>query len=199
MKKNLLSFLLFGSLLFGFTGCDKKEKLDVNELNDVNNKIIEYFQKNDAGEYENYSYNYLDEENKVVIVGLVDNSREQQEWFKNNVINSKYLKFEQGNSVANTDKYKDYETISTLQSNIVDVNILVRFNGILYGKSYSIIDYAGGTEAIGKIDQLIPNIYVPKLNGETNTESILNALVFDESTGRIVLYYNNKYVLFEKI
>lgn len=195
MKKTILTILLCGVLVFELTGCGKEKEVSVDELNGVNNKIIEYFQTNGVDEYENYSYNYVDEENKVVIVGLVDNSKEQQEWFKNNVVNSKYIKFEQGEHATT----ESYENISTLQSNKVDVNILVKFNGILYGRSNSIIDYASGSEAIGTIDKLIPNIYVPKLNGETNTESILNALVFEYSETSMVLYYNNKYVLFEKI
>ena len=33
----------------------------------------------------------VDEENKLVIVVLVDNSKEQQEWFQKNIVNSKYL------------------------------------------------------------------------------------------------------------
>lgn len=199
MRKKFLRLLICVVWVLDFTGCGKEKEVESEKLNSINNKIIEYFQTNDVGKYENYSYNYVDETNKVVIVGLIDNSKEQQEWFKNNVINSKYIKFEQGNSVTNNDKYKDYETVSTLQSNIADVNVLVRFNGILYGKSYSIIDYDGGTKVAGTIDKIIPNIYVPKLNGETNTESILNALVFDESIEKIVLYYNGKYVLFERI
>lgn len=194
MKKTILTILLCGVLVLGLTSCKTKE-VSFDELNDVNNKIIEYFQTNSADEYENYSYNYVDEANKVVIVALVDNSKEQQEWFKNNVVNSKYIKFEQGEHA--TTEY--YENISTLQSNKVDVNVLVKFNGILYGRSNSIIDYTGGTKVIGTIDKLISNIYVPNVDGETNTSGILNALVFECSETSIVLYYNNEYVLFEKI
>ena len=41
-------------------------------------------------------YNYVDESNLVVVVGLVDNSKEEQSWFRKNVVDSKYIKFEQG-------------------------------------------------------------------------------------------------------
>lgn len=40
---------------------------------------------------------YLDEENKVVIVELINNNKEEQEKFIEQVnVNSKYIKFEQG-------------------------------------------------------------------------------------------------------
>ena len=96
-------------------------------------------------------------------------------------------------------KYDDYKKISGLKSNNVDVNTLVRFDGILYGRSYSMIDYVGGNKSIGIIDKLIDYEYVPKLNGETNSNDLVNALVFDKTNNTIVLLYNNEYVLFEKI
>ena len=37
----------------------------------------------------------------VVVVGLVNNSKEEQEWFKNNIVDSKYIRFEQGNHPEN--------------------------------------------------------------------------------------------------
>ena len=42
------------------------------------------------------------EKNKVVIVGLIDNSKKEQKWFKKNIVNSKYIKFEQGEKSKNT-------------------------------------------------------------------------------------------------
>ena len=46
---------------------------------------------------------YVDEENGFVIVGLFDNSKEQQEWFKKNIVNSKYIKFEQAKPLINNE------------------------------------------------------------------------------------------------
>lgn len=198
MKKTIFNILMCGVIVLEITGCVKEKDVSVDELNSINDKIIEYFQTNGTEKYENYSYNYVDEEDKLVIVGLVDNSIEQQEWFKHNIVNSKYIKFEQGNPVIN-ENYSSYESVSTLSSDKADIKVLVKFGGILYAKSYRIIDYAGGTDAVGTIDKLIPNIYVPKLNGETNTSSILNALVFDVSANSLILKYENEYVLFEKI
>lgn len=198
MKKTILTILVCGVMVLGLTGCIKEKEVSIDELNSINDKIIYYFQTNGAEKYDNYSYNYVDEENKIVIVGLVDNSIEQQEWFKKNIVNSKYIKFEQGNHVTN-ENYSSYKMVSTLSSDKADIKVLVKFDGILYAKSYRIIDYAGGTDSVGTIDKLIPDIYVPKLNGETNTSSILNALVFDVSANSLVLKYDNEYVLFVKI
>lgn len=202
MKKTILTILLSTIILIGVTGCNKEKELNeisIKELNNINDKIITYFQENGVNSYDNYSYNYVDEENKLVIVGLVDNSKEQQEWFKNNIVNSKYIKFEQGNHATTSENYSSYESISILNSNKADIKFLVKFNETLYAKSNKIIDYAGKTESVGTIDKLIPDNYIPKLNGETNSSSILNALVFDVSEKSLVLFYNNEYILFEKI
>lgn len=58
-------------------------------MNNINNTIIEYLQKE---KYSNLSYNYIDEENKLVIVGLIDNSKTAQEWFNKNIKNIYCLK-----------------------------------------------------------------------------------------------------------
>lgn len=102
-------------------------------------------------------------------------------------------------SYESLDKYKEYDKITTLHSKTASTDILIRFNGILYGKSFSVIDYAGGSEKIGTIDKLIDSKYVPKFDGETNNQEILGASVFEASEKTIVLNYNNTYVLFEKI
>lgn len=95
--------------------------------------------------------------------------------------------------------YDGYERVSSLHSNKASTTTLVKFDGILYGKSYAVIDYAGGTGSIGLIDKLIDHQYVPKLDGETNTKEILYATVFKSGENEIILWYNNEYVLFEKI
>lgn len=105
-----------------------------------------------------------------------------------------------GDWVKFKDNYTGYELVKDLKKNeYASTEILVKFDNVLYGKSYAIIDYAGGTEKIGVIDKLIDNEYVPKLNNETNTEELLNAEVYNKTEDSIVLLYNNEYVLFGKI
>lgn len=96
-------------------------------------------------------------------------------------------------------EYSNYKKVSSLKSNNIDTNVLIMFDGILYGRSYAMLDYLGGSKPIGIIDKLIPNEYIPKLNGETNIEEILNASVYDKTYNKIVLFYDNEYVLFYKI
>ena len=96
--------------------------------------------------------------------------------------------------------YNGYNLVSDLEKiDYASTQILVMFDSVLYGKSNSIIDYAGKTNKIGVIDKLINNKYVPKFNNETNTEEIKNAEVYDRTKNSIVLLYNNEFVLFEKI
>ena len=113
----------------------------------------------------------------------------------------KVLEKKQNNEWKNVEnKYSSYELITNLKKNqYTSTEILVKFDNVLYGKSYAIIDYAGGTEKIGVIDKLIDKNYVPKLNNETNPEEILYAEVYNKTEDSIVLLYNNEYVLFGKI
>lgn len=99
-----------------------------------------------------------------------------------------------------SNKYADYKKVTSIKSDKVITTILVRYNDVLYGKSMSIIDYAPSqNEPIGIIDKLIDSQYVPKINGETNAEEILNAKVDYISDNDLVLNYNNNCVYFEKI
>lgn len=95
MKKTLFAILICGFMVLTLTGCGNKietndnvnkiNKVSIDELNDINNKIIFYFNDNGTS----------------IIVGLVDNSEEEQEWFRRNIVDSKYIRFEQGNHPVN--------------------------------------------------------------------------------------------------
>ena len=109
-------------------------------------------------------------------------------------------KTEQGEWINVDGDSESYQHISTLKKNAyASTEILVKFNGVVYGKSNAIIDYAGGTEKIGVIDKLIDKELVPKLDNETNTKELLNAQVYNKTEDSIVLFYNNEYVLFGKV
>ena len=70
-------------------GCKKKEA-SLEELNEVNDKIIAFFTGN-LSQYENYSFNYVDETNHKVVVGLLENTSEWQEKFLELVVRSPYI------------------------------------------------------------------------------------------------------------
>lgn len=101
MKNKLLGILICGLLSIGLTGCGKNNSLvTTNELNEINNKIIKYFQLSNV-EYDNFSFNYVDDEKNVVVVGLLTNSEEEQNKFKTNIVDSEYIIFVQGKQNIN--------------------------------------------------------------------------------------------------
>ena len=110
------------------------------------------------------------------------------------------LGFTKKEKSSENNKYDGYELVTDLgKVDYASIEVLVMFDGVLYGKANGVIDYAGGTQKIGVIDKLIPNKYVPKLDNETNTKELLNAEVYDKSEKNIILKYDNDYVLFVKI
>lgn len=136
----------------------------------------------------------------------IDQNVDEIYFFKGNKGYNKVLEKDketgEWNIIRNTDsnKYEDYKKVSTLHSETASTTMLVRYDGNLYGRSFSIIDYAPNPNgAIGVIDKLIDSEYVPKYNGETNTEELLNAKVDSKGETTLVLNYNNNYVLYEII
>ena len=98
MKKIVLTVACVVMIL-GLTGCEKSNtEVSETELNKVNEQIIEYFSSENV-EYDNLSFNYVDLTNKKVVVGLIDNSKKQQDKFKKLVINSKFIEFVKGENL----------------------------------------------------------------------------------------------------
>lgn len=97
--KKVLIIIMFICMIGIITGCDSDE-VSLKELNDINDKITEFYINNNdkAG---NLGSHYVDEENKVVVVELIDNSSEEQEKFRKEVVDSEYIKFVQGNQQYN--------------------------------------------------------------------------------------------------
>ena len=74
---------------------------------------------------------------------------------------------------------------------------LVYYSGVLYGRSYGIIDIAAeDIEPIGTINKLIGKEYLPELNGETNTAELLNAKIYEANERSMILWVNNEFVLY---
>lgn len=88
---------------------------------------------------------------------------------------------------------------SNISSNTIDTKVLVRFGDTLYGKSFVLTNYQKGQQSLGKIEELTDEIYIPKLNNETNSKDLVNALIYNDTHNTIVLEYNNMFVMFEKI
>lgn len=95
---------MFGNIIAAaITNSDDKN--EINVLENINNKIIEYFESGKENSF-NLSANYIDKENNIVIVELLNNSKEEQDLFKKLVIDSEYIKFVKGGpySLSKTEK-----------------------------------------------------------------------------------------------
>ena len=93
MKKIIVIVLITILIAIVITGCSNLEnKPSLSELAKINDYIIQYFQSDNVV-YDNYSFNYVDERAKAVVIGLLDNTKEQQDRFKELVIDSEYLVF----------------------------------------------------------------------------------------------------------
>ena len=115
MKKNIL-LLFIMTLLFTTIGCGKQVTMkELRELeNQVQNKLDEYYDI-----YHNYnglSAYGIDEKEMVLVITLVNNNKEEQEWFKENISDSKYIKFKKGGpyttSFRNVSLYINENTIT---------------------------------------------------------------------------------------
>ena len=101
MKKKIIIVLMGLAVL---TGCSsKKNNVTITELNNVNNQIIEYF-KSELHDYDNMSFNYVDETNMVVVVGLYNNSKNEQKEFQKKVIKSDNIMFVKSDGLINVIK-----------------------------------------------------------------------------------------------
>ncbi len=100
MNKKILNTILFVVIIISVTGCSKNTNVSEEQLNNINDKIIAYF-SSDNVEYNNLSFNYVDTINKKVVVGLLDNSKEEQEKFKKQVVDSEYIVFIEGGKLIN--------------------------------------------------------------------------------------------------
>ena len=148
MKKILLIILCLLVI-----GCSN-DKISNEELDAINNDIIIYLSNN---QYDNLIFNYVDYENRNVVVGLLDNSVEKQKDFKEKIVDSKYIKFVQS-EVMNDDIKKEY-TINI--PNIDDITKVVINTMSQYDNVIEITD---------KED--IKNIYNVFYNRTTTKESV---------------------------
>ncbi len=105
------------------------EVITIEELNNIQKQITDKLAL--QNDYNNFASCGVDEQRKVVVVELIDNSEEQQEWFKNNILDSKYIEFKQGGSY--TTYNKKIEVIKPEVHNaIIFHKYLERDNKIIY-------------------------------------------------------------------
>jgi len=181
MKSKILKIIFIMLLFLGVTGCYGEVTMD--EIKKVNEKINNYF-SNAGYKYDNFSFNYIDEENMQVVVGLIDNSELEQKRFKELVIDSDVIKFIQGDSNLprkdkrieiikrgnDNNKYKKYlerdNQVIYLASNIEEVYYMN--NKIKYSlKDYITSTWQATSDSIKKLTELMKREEILRDGGTT--------------------------------
>ncbi len=180
MKKMLIILCLL------LVGCSS---ISNEELDAINNDVIIYLSNN---QYDNLVFNYVDYEDKKIVIGLSDNSVEKQEDFKEKIVDSKYIKFVQS-ELMNDDVKKEY-IINIF--NLDDITKVVIDTMSQYDNKITITD-----------ENAIENIYNIFYNRTTTKESIsknpentdeMYHIIFYSENDNIDMYIyssNNKYYL----
>lgn len=102
------------------------------------------------------------------------------------------------------EKNKDKTRTKLKELSVQDEEIfpeeLVTYNGNLYAKSKLMLDYeANVIRPLGVINKLIGEEYLPILDGETNTEKLLNAVVNEANENSLVLIVDGEAVLYKSV
>ena len=130
MKKNILTIVLCISLILMTNGCNSQTKNKPNNYKDTTTVVNNYFQN--AKKDENIAAISYDDEKQVVVVTLVDNSKENQEKFLSNVnVDKKYIEFEQGGTY-NTFDAKIVTLDSVKEDKIIFNKYLTKENRTIY-------------------------------------------------------------------
>lgn len=128
--------------------CDKVEKSDnSNEqpemsLKDAKERIDDYF-GNVNNDRSNLAYNYIDEEKNIIVVGLVDASKEKQEEFIDNVFSkccgSKYIQYVKENNLIDFKESKAIITgkIIEAKDDSITVEVIEDSNSSKKGDKYT--------------------------------------------------------------
>ena len=90
-------------------------KITIEELEEIHKAVGESLKKyRESNEYTNFASSGVDRENYRLIIELIDNSEKEQQWFRENIYDSKYIVFKQGGpyttSNVNTIKFNEYLT-----------------------------------------------------------------------------------------
>lgn len=106
------------------------DEIEINiSLEDINDKIINYF-SNDKNDINNLAYNYIDLDSHVIVIGLVDNNKGNQEKFISEVFSSccgsEYINYIKDNRVLEFKESKDiFEAkIIDAKENYITVEVL---------------------------------------------------------------------------
>ena len=132
MKKFICLFLMFF-----LVGCNKK--ITYEKLRKIQDEVTDIIVEK---EYTNFASGYVD--GNYVIIELVDNSKSNQKWFRENIYDSKYIKFKRGGPY-----YTSVNKIELVKPEIYNLN---KFN-IYYENDDRTIYLAGSIEEIYYVEE----------------------------------------------
>ena len=115
-------------------GIELEELEHIHEL--IDSKLEEY-EKNNGNKYTNVAATGVDRNLEKIVITLVDNSKEEQKWFRENIYDSEYLFFEQGGP---------YTTSSDKVSLAIKLNTLTNKGATFILKNHTDDEYWYGPE-----------------------------------------------------
>ena len=146
------------------------------ELEEINNQIIEYFSQ-DGAVNNGLNANYIDVINNVVIVELINNSTEEQNWFKSTVVDSELIQFVQGDTkVSSTATYNAGGNINDNCS----IGYRVKRNGVngfitaghCYSENYNIPGFGTVKKRVYDLSNGLDGEFVQLSSGNSVTNNI---------------------------
>lgn len=180
------------------TGCEKVQITEKDLENDFN-KINEYYLTNEIDD--NFVFTYIDLSNNKVVVGLEENTVEEQTKFKENIINSDNIIFVSAKGYRDKNYYESEreENINKCLNNVLGAYISTEESVVKEELLSNIIDISNYNIEYSKVYKNQDNIYIiVKSNNFTDNpleEHFKNT--YEKYTGVIVqdyyiyLYNNN--------
>ena len=132
-----------------------------------------------------------------LIIGVVFLKLSNQNTFKDASIE---------NTIASEIKVENEKQIHSIKLSDVslictgtDTEKLLRYNGILYGRSYSIPEFANMPKTIAVVDKLIDSDLLPINDCETNSEELLGAKIANQNYDHITVVNNGDICFYNAI
>ncbi len=188
MKKKRIIILLIIfilGLIAGFTLSYLNKKANALDPETINSQIINYIMDN-LDEIPNYSYNYVDEDKNVVVVGLKINEPNNQEEFYKKVFSSSDIK-----------KLKSQKIIVFEQGELENelYERIIKVNGKLYYDTGEVSDEARCGVMDGKITSHVEIDQVPTENDQSNFDGDFSYQLSGDNTIDVLI--NGQWLTFK--
>jgi len=157
-------------------------KITIEELENIHKEVDDSIEKyRENNEYHNVASTGVDREKYRLIIELVDNSTEQQKWFRENIYDSKYLVFKQGGPYTTSNG-------NTIKPNLFNRNEIIKVTIDNYSQYKNNFEYSD-KDTIDTIYNLFKNL-------ETNIESESSEPENPEELYKVI-FFNSENMLIE--